>query len=1085
MLMRGMTVSAMALIAALSPSMAQENSTVASLGEKPIWVRYPAIAPDGETLSFTYRGRVFVVDAEGGLAVPLTANGAYSYGATWSPDSEKLAFASDLNGDDDVYLTDFSGSLERMTWSAASEIPTSFAPDGASILYTSTRLGDAERSVQAALSGKSQLYSVSTSTGRESLVLPNLAEEAKWNREGSKLVYSYNPSLDPTERQHRVAPNARQLWIYDKVTGTHEQLFAVDGVDRYNPVWSADGQTLYYLSEGWGWLNVWKLDLASGEESQLTHFDGDPVRDLSVADDGTLAFSNGGRIHVLKAGETVAKPIEILTLEQRAGRHDNLRAETVQDFISSPDGQFFAMLAYADVFLQDAAGQFRQVTSTPGQERDITFSPDGSMLAYAAMRDHQWGIYAVDLHGEDEQGGLAPGYEEIALHVPEEGNAYAPLFSPDGTKIAFIVDRREVQVLDLADGEITKLYGESDYFSQYQDGDMAFSWSPNSQDLLVPWRSMGGSESRRVALVPADGSGPARPVGAVPSLVAASISLDGTQVLGWTSHYGPRTAQLASTGRDLYRIFISEEARQDFLETVEGTASSPDEDGTETARRYSLDTVRSSRLEQRLSKDAGAVLSAWLLNDRQNMLVVSSEGEDNYDLKAISLVDGSASRIGSFQAPGLQALSFVPDLGVVDARVDGAILRIPLGAPDQITPIRSNLFYSRDADAARNAAFEQAWADAHYRYYDAGHEGRDWEKIGAKYRAYLSSIASDRELRELITAMYGELSASHMFTGYRGMESFRLDLGNNNDGIGVYLDHGYEDQGRRVAAILPGGPVDRRAIDIAPGDIIVSINGKDVPDAGGLDRLLDLNVGRPALVGVKDAETDESRFYTVTPIDQRAETALAKARLIDARREMVARLSKSCIAYQYVPEMNEPAYLDLLGNLGANRGIAKAALVDVRSNGGGNLTRELITLLSGEIYSSIGRNDGPKDVEPNNRWVWPSAVLVDSFGYSDGSVFPQAFQDNAIGPLIGDVVLNTGTAVDYVRSAVVPGLVYGLPVLPNRRVDGGYYENNIIQPDIHVPFNPNDVGINTDPQLEAGVAALMEKIGPDSDCRIQ
>ena len=144
---RGMAVSAMALLLAVGPALAQEETGPSSMGEKPIWVRYPAIAPDGETLSFTYRGRIFVVDAQGGLAVPLTANGTYSHNAIWSADSERLAFASDLNGDDDVYVSDFSGTLQRLTWSAAAEVPTSFSPDGKDILYTAPRLGDAELSV--------------------------------------------------------------------------------------------------------------------------------------------------------------------------------------------------------------------------------------------------------------------------------------------------------------------------------------------------------------------------------------------------------------------------------------------------------------------------------------------------------------------------------------------------------------------------------------------------------------------------------------------------------------------------------------------------------------------------------------------------------------------------------------------------------------------------------------------------------------------------------------------------------------------------------------------------------------------------
>lgn len=1088
MRMRRTTISIMALMVALAPAAAQAQDTSASIamGESPIWVRYPAIAPDGETLSFTYRGRIYVVDAEGGLAVPLTANGTYSHGAIWSPDSERLAFASDLNGDDDVYMTDFTGTLQRMTWSSADEVPTSFGADGQSILYTAFRLGDAEQSVQAALSYKPQLYAVDTETGREALVLPNYAEQALWNRDQTRLVYSYNPSLDPDDRQHRVAANARQLWTYDAITGTHEAVFPVDGVDRHNPIWAADGQSLYYLSEANGWLNVWQVDLATDIETQLTTFEGDPVRDLSVADNGTIAFAHRGRIYVKSAEAENASPIEVLTLEQRASRQDNLYARTIQDFASSPDGERFAVVANADVFLQDTAGNFRQVTATPGQEKNVVFSPDGSLLAYAAQRDHKWGIYAIDLQPGDEDNALEPNYEEIALYIPEDGNAYQPRFSPDGSKLAFVADRREIAVLDLQTGTVTRLFGESDYNSVYNDGEMEYSWSPSSEELLVQWRSMGGSDIRRVAVVPADGSSPPRPIGAVPNLFAAFWNLDGTQVIGYTTLYGPRTAQLWAQGTDLYRIFLSEDARQDFLDTLEGSGSGFDEDddGAPTVRRYATDGFRSTKLEGRLTTgfDEAALLAP--LPDLQSLLAVSPLDDVTFNINIISLVDGSVTTIGSFDAPDAQAITFVPDLGVIDAKLPDAILRIPFTAPDQASVVNSELFFARDPDAARLAAFEQAWADVQYRFYDANHEGRDWDAIGEKYRSYLGSIASDRELRELIGAMYGELSASHLFTGYQGAEMARTSIGNANDALGVYLDYGYTGPGRRVAAILPGGPMDRRSIDVEPGDIITSINGHDVPEAGGLDRLLDLNVGRPALVGVTDSETEEERFYTVKPIDQWSETMLAKARLVDARREMVARLSRSCIAYQYLPAMEIDPYLELLGNLSAQRGIAKAALIDVRSNHGGNLTRELITLLSGKIYSSVGADGGPQDVEPNNRWVWPSAVVVDSFGYSDGSVFPQAYQDNAIGPLVGDTVLNTGTALSTARSVLVPGLTYSIPVLPNRRLDGSYYENNVIHPDIDVPFNPNTVGLNTDPQLEAAIAALMEEIGEDADCRL-
>src|SRR5690606_6394491 len=121
----------------------------------------------------------------------------------------------------------------------------------------------------------------------------------------------------------------------------------------------------------------------------------------------------------------------------------------------------------------------------------------------------------------------------------------------------------------------------------------------------------------------------------------------------------------------------------------------------------------------------------------------------------------------------------------------------------------TDIFFTRDEQAARHAAFEQAWADIKYRFYDAGLEGRNWDAIGEKYRAFVPSVATNRELVSLIAAMLGELSASHLFVSFHGVEGAIDGIGTHNDALGLYLDHGYTGEGRRIAAVLPGGPLDR------------------------------------------------------------------------------------------------------------------------------------------------------------------------------------------------------------------------------------------------------------------------------------
>jgi len=64
----------------------------------PLWLRYPAISPDGKSIVFSYKGDLYKVSASGGQAFPLTINEAYDFMPVWSHDGKWIAFASDRNG---------------------------------------------------------------------------------------------------------------------------------------------------------------------------------------------------------------------------------------------------------------------------------------------------------------------------------------------------------------------------------------------------------------------------------------------------------------------------------------------------------------------------------------------------------------------------------------------------------------------------------------------------------------------------------------------------------------------------------------------------------------------------------------------------------------------------------------------------------------------------------------------------------------------------------------------------------------------------------------------------------------------------
>ena len=90
--------------------------------EHPLWMRYSTISPDGTTIAFTYKGDIYTVPAAGGKATQITTNAAHDTHPIWSPDSKKLAFASNRMGSMDIYIVDKEGGTPtRLTTRSGSD----------------------------------------------------------------------------------------------------------------------------------------------------------------------------------------------------------------------------------------------------------------------------------------------------------------------------------------------------------------------------------------------------------------------------------------------------------------------------------------------------------------------------------------------------------------------------------------------------------------------------------------------------------------------------------------------------------------------------------------------------------------------------------------------------------------------------------------------------------------------------------------------------------------------------------------------------------------------------------------------------
>lgn len=417
-----------------------------------------------------------------------------------------------------------------------------------------------------------QLYSVPSDGGRTRLELATVALNLFPSRDRSRMPYTDNQVQGESAwRKHHVSDAARDIWLYEPGSGKHERLTAWRGEDR-NAVFGPDETQFVWLSERGGSFNVWRRPVSGGDPEQLTFHERWPVRFLSTARDGTLAYARNGELWRLSPG--AAEPERIAVRIRQSSLVDGEVTVSVNGEASelavSPNGQELALIARGEVFVVSTkSGATRRITTTAAMERFVSFSPDGRRLTYASHRQGKWDIYEARLTRDQDTvfTGAAP-FEEVAL-VEGETGSYQPLYSPDGGRIAYVDERTSIRVLDIAAGSSIEVMPGSATYS-YADGDMQFAWSPDGRWIVARTGRWSTSE---IELFDAKGVAPRQNI----SLNGFSddspmVSSDGSIVLWRSDRKGLRATNSEGVQTDVYAAFLTHQAFDAYQATPEERA---------------------------------------------------------------------------------------------------------------------------------------------------------------------------------------------------------------------------------------------------------------------------------------------------------------------------------------------------------------------------------------------------------------------------------------------------------------------------------------------------------------------------------
>jgi Tol biopolymer transport system component len=430
------------------------------------------------------------------------ANATFSRVTNWegteehaeiSPDGRWVAFVADKAGQLDVWVSQLgTGKFDNLT----ADLNPLLTP------------GNLLRSLGFSGNGSDIWFNPIGNPGQEKVLMPLTGgirraflasgmSAPSWSPDNAGLVYlGSSEEGDPLYIADRTGGDARAIHVADEGA----EAFVRKGVHTHNPVWSADGQWIYFVHgrEAAGEMDVWRIHSSGGSAERLTHQNA-PVNFLAPIDSRTM-------LYVARAEDWSGPWLWALDVESKVTRRVTAGLEQYTFVSASRDGRrVVATVAHPTaslwrVPLLDRLVEDRDAEPyTMPSERALAPRFGGTSLFYLSLssRGNGDGLWRV----ENDQGFEVRKGADGVLTEP-------PTASPDGSRVAVIVrqqGKRHLAIMS-ADGTNARTLAAS-IDLRGVEGQGTADWSPDGS-----WIVAGGNDGQGpgVFKIPVDGGAAVR-----------------------------------------------------------------------------------------------------------------------------------------------------------------------------------------------------------------------------------------------------------------------------------------------------------------------------------------------------------------------------------------------------------------------------------------------------------------------------------------------------------------------------------------------------------------------------------------------